>query len=148
MLHQIRDHEALLFWLTAASAAMFVGSLIMVPLLVARIPADYFAHAARPPGRWTGRRPAVRLLVHVLKNVLGLILIAAGIAMLVLPGQGLLTIVLGLLTLDFPGKYRFERWLVSRARVRKSIDWLRQRSGCEPMRLDAGSTGERLPAER
>ena len=44
--------------------------------------------------------------------------------MLVAPGQGLLTMVVGLLLVDFPGKYRLERWLVTRQQVWRSINWL------------------------
>jgi hypothetical protein len=61
--------------------------------------------------------------------------IAAGIAMLVLPGQGLLTILIGFLMLDFPGKYRVEKWLVSRRRLLGAINWLRRRAGRVPLRI-------------
>ena len=52
-----------------------------------------------------------------------------GIAMLVLPGQGLLTIVVGIVLLNFPGKYRLERWLATRSPVWRSLNWLRRRAG-------------------
>jgi len=57
----------------------------------------------------------------------------AGIVMLVLPGQGILTIVIGLMLSNFPGKYRLERWLVMRPRVLRTINWLRQRSKRNPL---------------
>jgi len=41
------------------------------------------------------------LIVKVFKNVIGLFLILAGIIMLVTPGQGLLTILIGLFFMDF-----------------------------------------------
>ena len=52
--------------------------------------------------------------------------------MLVTPGQGVLTIVVGMLLFDFPGKFRLERWLVTRPTVWRSINWLRERAGREP----------------
>jgi hypothetical protein len=58
-----------------------------------------------------------------------------GVAMLVLPGQGVLTIITGLLLLDFPGKYRFERWLVRRGPVLRGVNWLRDRAGRQALRL-------------
>ena len=70
------------------------------------------------------------------KNLLGYLLIVAGIAMLLLPGQGVLTMLLGFIMVDLPGKYRFERWLVARPLVLRSINMLRRRAGREPLILD------------
>src|SRR5512140_3272825 len=92
LLTWLRGNEALLGWLAAASVATFVGSLIAVPWLVVRIPADYFARGRRRPLPWADRHPLVRALLHVGKNVIGGLFVIAGIAMLVLPGQGILTI--------------------------------------------------------
>jgi hypothetical protein len=115
-----------------ASAALAVLSLLALPLLLARIPADYFHGRRRPPAptggaRWFGR---------VLKNVLGGALLLAGIAMLVLPGQGILTILAALVFLDFPGKRRFEQRLVARPHVLNAINRLRARTGHPPLELD------------
>jgi hypothetical protein len=75
----------------------------------------------------------VRCALLMGKNLLGYLLIAAGIAMLVLPGQGVLTILLGFILVDLPGKYRFERWLVTRPLVLRSINRLRRRAGRDPL---------------
>jgi hypothetical protein len=56
-----------------------------------------------------------------------------GLAMLVLPGQGILTILIGVMLLDFPGKRRWELWLIRRRGVRHSIDWIRQRAARPPL---------------
>ncbi len=133
MLDWIRDHDTLLWWLTAASVVMFFGSLIAMPFLAARIPADYFAQKERPPSKWTGHHPALRIVLLIGKNLLGVVLILAGLAMLVMPGQGLLAMLIGLLLLDLPGKYRFEKWLIARPRIRAGINWLRQRAGKPPL---------------
>jgi len=63
--------------------------------------------------------------------------LVAGIAMLVLPGQGVLTIVIGIMLLDFPGKYRFERSLAARRPVLRSINWLRRRANRPLLHVDA-----------
>ena len=55
--------------------------------------------------------------------------------MLVLPGQGLLTILIGLAVMQFPGKFELERWLVTRKGVLEGINWLRQRSGRLPLEV-------------
>jgi hypothetical protein len=127
-------HPGLLWTLGASSVGMFIASLIIIPAIIARIRPDYFAHDRRPPARFAHLTPSVRVLLHVLKNVLGVVLMLAGIAMLVLPGQGLLTLIIGFFLLDFPGKYRFERWLVERPAIHRPLNWLRHRAGREPLR--------------
>ena len=126
----------LLWWLGAASALMFVASLAVVPWLAARIPVDYFAHAHRQPVIPSTMHPATRLLLLALKNIAGLVLLCMGLIMLVTPGQGVLTILLGVSLLNFPGKYRAERWLVSRPGVLRTLNWLRTRQGLPPLQLD------------
>ncbi len=74
-------------------------------------------------------------LLHLGKNLLGLVVLVIGIAMLVLPGQGVLTIVTGLLLMDFPGKYRFERWLVHQRPVLLGVNWLRGKAGRQALLL-------------
>ncbi len=136
MIQWIQIHEMALLWLTAVSVITFVGSLIVVPFLVVRIPADYFAGKEGHGKSWANYHPVIRGILLTGKNMLGYILIAAGLAMLVLPGQGTLTILIGILLVDFPGKYRLERWVVTRGPVLQSINWLRQRAGHAPLVLE------------
>ena len=71
----------------------------------------------------------MRWAVVAARNVLGYLCIIAGVAMLALPGPGLLTLLIGFLLVDFPGKYRVEKWVVSRRRVLRAINWFRRRRG-------------------
>lgn len=122
--------------LSLASLLMLLGSLFVTPWLLVRLPANYFL-LDKPP-LWTRLKtasPARRLLL-LAKNALGVVCVTAGILMLVLPGQGLLTILAGLFLLDFHGKKEIERRLIGRPRVLKSINWLRQRYGRPPFQLD------------
>jgi hypothetical protein len=121
--------------LAASSLAMLVLSVIALPLAVSLIPADYFAAARRGESRLGRRHPAVHALILVAKNLLGAVLLVAGLAMLVLPGQGLLTIIVALIFLDFPGKYRLEQRLVASPLVVSGINWLRRRAGVRPLIL-------------
>ena len=82
--------------------------------------------------RGAGLPPVARAFLLVGRNVLGCLLIAAGVAMLVLPGQGVLTILVGTMLVDFPGKRRLERWIVERGPVLRAMNWLRERAGREP----------------
>lgn len=129
----LEEHEALLWSLTVISVVMFVGTLFLMPVLIARLPADYFVR--RPVRDWPGRRPAVHVLLVLLKNVLGAVLLTAGLAMLVLPGQGLLTMLVGILLLDFPGKRRLERWLIRHKPLLRAANWIRARRGRPPLEL-------------
>jgi hypothetical protein len=125
-----------LWWLAAVSALTFAGSLIVIPFLCVRIPADYFSAPRRGQTPWRRRHPVLRLCVLVLKNLLGLVLFLAGVLMLFIPGQGLLTIFLGIMLMDFPGKYRLERYIISRGPVLRAINWVRKRGGVEALELD------------
>jgi hypothetical protein len=141
----IHNNEPLLWWLLAASVVMFVGTLVVVPWLVIRLPADYFSDRKRRRIPWADQHEIVRGMLLIAKNATGCIFIVAGVAMLVLPGQGLLTIAMGIVLLDFPGKYRLERWLITRRYVLRSINWLRRRAGRQPLDL-AGERHDGKPA--
>ncbi len=108
-------------------------SLLLLPWFVVRIPEDYFSHHHRHRVSENSRHPLVQGLVIIAKNLLGVLFVLAGVIMLFTPGQGLLTLVVGLMLMNFPGKYTIECWLVSRPGVLKAINWLRQRGGHAPL---------------
>ena len=114
------------------SLVFFIGTLIVIPFLAIRLPADYFdENQARVWLR--GYHPVVRATTYVIKNILGVVFLLAGIAMLVLPGQGILTMIIGVSLLDFPGKRKLERRLVGRPRVLRTINSLRAKFGKPPL---------------
>jgi hypothetical protein len=128
------DHE-ILFWVTAVSLIMFFGTLLLIPFLAQRIPTDYFSDQRHRPLK-NRLHPALHLVIVILKNTLGLLFIIIGIPMLILPGQGLLTLTIGLLLLDFPGKYRLERWLIRQDAVYRTINWLRVHGKQPPLQIE------------
>lgn len=120
--------------LAVISIATFVASLVGVPYFLSRLPVDYFSrHEREVLGLPEQPRSGSRRALHVLKNVFGLVLLILGLLMLVLPGQGVLTLFVSLLFLDFPGKHRLERWIVRRPLVLRSINALRRRAGRPPL---------------
>ena len=131
----LQSHEVLLGWLSAASVLMFVGSISLIPWLVIRIPADYFLRQRHYADRWKPRHPLLRIGFLATKNFVGGVLFVAGVIMLVTPGQGILTIVVGLLFLDFPGKFALERRMVRMKPVLKAIAWVRGKAGRPPLEL-------------
>jgi hypothetical protein len=131
----IQSHEVLLGWLCAASALMFVGSLIAVPWLITRIPADYFIRQRHYVDRWKPQHPILRMAVLAIKNLFGGALVLAGVVMLFTPGQGVLTILVGLLFIDFPGKFAAERRLITLTPVFRAANWIRAKAGRIPLKL-------------
>jgi hypothetical protein len=127
------SREVVLWWLFAASLALLLLTPLLVGWLVVRLPRDYFTAHRRRPAPWLERYPSLRPVLLVGKNLLGLVLVLAGLVMLVVPGQGLLTLVVGVILLDFPGKFRLERWLATRPPVWRAINWLRKRAGHQPL---------------
>lgn len=120
--------ENILIWMGAFSALTFVLSLLLLPWLLGKIPADYFVRP-RDPVAWH-----VLLKPHTIqRNLLGLPVLLAGIAMLVLPGQGILTILVGLGIMNFPGKFALERWIVTRKGVLPALNWVRTKAHHQPL---------------
>lgn len=120
-------------WLAATSLATFVISGVALPWLLTRLPEDYFTETdgpVRPP--WPRQR-ALYWSWRLLKNLLGVVLLAAGVIMLLTPGQGILTILAGLWLMDLPGKRRWERQLVGRPKVFASINWIRRKAKRPPL---------------
>lgn len=127
--------QSLLIWLGIISFGTFVISLACLPWLVSKIPSNYFVHEDREPANWKQRHPTTRLLILVVKNLLGWLLLIGGTVMVFLPGQGLLTMAMGLVLMDYPGKYNLERRIVSIPNVYKGLNWLRSKKGFPPLEL-------------
>ena len=125
-------HPALVL-LAVLSVVMFFGSLALIPMLLARIPADYFARSESPFTSWRRRHPLASAALQVARNLLGVVLLLAGLAMMVLPGQGIITVLVALTLLNFPGKRRLELRIVRQRQVRGAIDWIRRRAGRPPL---------------
>ena len=123
----------LIFWAFWLSVAMFFGSIALVWVLIVRMPADYLTRDHLPEESFRFRHPVLRILLIVLKNVLGLVLVAGGVVMLFTPGQGILLICIGATLLDFPGKPLVIRRLLGRDGVLRAINKIRQKAGKPPL---------------
>jgi len=120
-------HKSWFVWLAVVSAVTLAASALLIPWFVAKLPADYFARDEHPAA-WANAHPLLRILLLIGKNLLGVILIVLGILMLVLPGQGILTIVAGIALVDFPGRHRLVQSIVSRDPVMNALNWVRRRA--------------------
>ena len=119
----------LLFLLGSLSIFILIISVFMMVLIISFLPEDYFKSENRNliSSVQNSRYPLLKLLVLITKNFFGILLLLSGVLMLVLPGQGILTIITGLVFIDYPGKYKFERKLLRQKGVINSINWIRSR---------------------
>ncbi len=115
----------------------FAVNLAIVSFILVNLPADHFKQNHKTQF-WSGPRPAFKALVVIGKNILGLLLVALGVVLSLpgVPGQGLLTILLGIMLLDLPGKHSLERKLLKRPEIISAINRLRQRFDKPPLELD------------
>lgn len=127
MLEWADAHKSWFAWLAVISAMTLAASVLLIPWLVAKLPADYFARHEHPAA-WADAHPLLRIVLLAAKNLVGLVLIALGILMLVLPGQGILTIVAGIALVDFPRRHRLVQWIVARDPVMNALNWVRRRA--------------------
>ena len=129
-------------WVTGISAFVSIGGLIFgviaLPWFLTRIPADYFLGRNHPitTSHWTS-------FVRFFRNTIGVILIALGVLLLVLPGPGYMTILAGVIVVNFAWKYRLGRWILRKSALRSAVDKLRRKAGKEPLLLSP----EELPEQ-
>jgi len=113
-------------WISIGSGIMLVLTAIGIPFAIVRLPEDYLVNDGQ--AGWLDKQPAVvRWGLRIFKNLLGVVLVILGIVMLVLPGQGILSIVLGLSLVDFPGRHALQCKLIRRPKVIDSINWIRRK---------------------
>jgi len=134
MAEWIQIHEALFWWVGVLSLIMFAGSLGGLALMVVKLPAEHFVreHTRRPI--IPIRNQAARICYQVVKNGVGIFFIFAGLVMLVLPGQGLIALVLGISLTDFPGRHRLVRAIIRKKRVLRSANWFRAKFDRPPLK--------------
>ena len=123
------------------AAGLFALSLAVsfaaIAVVMVKVPPSYFSinHSRE---FMTGRHWFVRSGAVILKNLLGLLLIVLGVLLSLpgVPGQGILTILLGLIMLDIPGKRPLEAKIIQQPRVLAAVNDLRSRYGQPPLIMD------------
>jgi hypothetical protein len=130
-----------LWWGLSISVGLAVASLAIAVFVIVGWSPDRFRRGA--PSFLATHPPVLRLIGRVGKNLAGVVLVLLGAIMALpgVPGQGILTMIIGLTLLDFPGKLALERRLVSRPFVLRQLSALRRRFRRPPLALDAPATG-------
>jgi hypothetical protein len=123
------------------TAAVSIGYLIGISYIITHMDKRYFVRnqisddaITLPLLTFIGR--SGMYLVKIAKIILGLCLLVCGVVMLVLPGQGLITMLIGLSLIPFPGKHKIELNLLSRNSVRSTLNWIRIKANKEPFIFD------------
>ena len=138
ILTEVISEQALIV-LGVISIIMFVGTIVAIPIILNRLPANYFQHDLEH--KWMeDYHPLFRSIGLIVKNTVGLIFLLAGVAMLVLPGQGLLTIVIGVSLIDFPGKRKLEHKLLTQPMIFQAMNSIRTKCSKSPFDSPSKST--------
>lgn len=118
--------------ITVVSVIVSYGAIVIGMI---KIPADYFSSSyVKKLG--ADKHFSVRWSAFIIKNVIGFLLIIAGIIMLFTPGPGVPTILLGLIMMDIPGKRPLEARLIQRPMVLSAVNDLRARYNKPPLIMD------------
>ena len=126
-------YKNLILWFGSISLFVFLFSLLSIKWLVSLIPEDYFIN--KKDSKIKTSNIFIWYIVLIFKNLIGYSLILGGIMMLVLPGQGLFTIIIGLMMSNYPCKYSIEKKFIAIPTILKSINWLRRKSNKPPIRI-------------
>ena len=122
----LQQYGYLASWVAGFSVLALLVSALALPHFVAAIPDDYFSRDTNS----VDLRESLgvgEIAMLALKNVIGLLLIFAGFAMLVLPGQGILTLFTGIVLADFPGKHRLVRRIIRVPAVLNTLNYFRRK---------------------
>jgi hypothetical protein len=124
-------------WLTALSIGLSLAGIMLIPVVIVRLPADYFAPTE--PRHVPARHSLVGLAMAVLKNAVGVALVLLGLflSLPLVPGPGVLAILFGLSLMNFPGKRRLEMKLLKLPGLLAGVNALRRRFGRAPLGLPA-----------
>jgi len=120
----LANYGYLITWLSVISSFCFFASLLLIPLFICRLADDYFLHL-HEHNKAEDTHPLVFIFFRLFRYLFGAILLTAGLMMIFLPGQGLLTMMLGLSLLDFPGKQKAVDALFQIQSIRKTLNWIR-----------------------
>lgn len=131
----LKVHGTLLWILSAVSLAIFVGTLALIPYLIVRIPEDYFIREHRICEESLVKKSVVHILYLIVKNLTGIVLVIVGFVMFFIPGQGVLTMLIGIMLMNFPGKRTLAVAIVRQPTVCKSINWTRAKALRPPLIL-------------
>lgn len=126
------EWSSLIPWLFGFSAVAFIGSIVGVGIVLTRLPEDYLNRDCTTESN-ASHGPIRHLARKVIVNFMGITFLLLGIVMLVTPGQGILSIFVGITLIDFPGKRRLIQRMLARPKVLAAINKLRRKANQPPL---------------
>jgi hypothetical protein len=114
---------------------MFLGFLVAIPIIIIKLPADYFLERSTTDKVCDKRFTIPRLIYVTFRNIFGIIFVLAGIAMLFLPGQGVITLLIGMSLLSIPGKHQLVLKIIRQQQVLHSLNRLRAKFNKPALRV-------------
>jgi ABC-type multidrug transport system fused ATPase/permease subunit len=127
MLDFLNQYHEILIYISVVSFILLVVMILSTPWLVGKIPSDYFTNEIYDKNQDS-------FLVLLFKNILGVILLFLGFIMLFTPGQGIITVLIALMIMQFPGKRKLEKKIIANKNVLKILNWLRSKNNKEPLK--------------
>lgn len=128
-------HLHILQLLGSCSLILLIITLVAVPVVVILLPTNYFAMKRREPVHRSTQYNLLYSGFVIVKNLLGVIVITTGLVLLIIPGQGIITILIGFALTNFPGKFAIERWIARQPKVSKTLNWIRNKVGKPPFEI-------------
>ena len=125
LIESIKAHWLfLLMIIPAGTIVITLATFATISMLLISLPSDYFTrkkHGSRI------KNPILRLFLYFLKNVCGIVFLGVGFILLFMPGPGVLSLLVGVILCEFPGKKRIERKIIERPLVLSTINRIRAR---------------------
>ena len=113
MTEWLASYSSILIGIGGLSILILIFSIIGLGWFISQIPEDYFVHEKRQADNWNKYSSETRVVIIIVKNVIGIVMLISGLFLLVLPGQGILTMIIGILLIDYPGKFKLEQKIIS-----------------------------------
>ena len=131
----LRNQQKTLQQLGTLSLILLLVTVVMLPIVLAKLPEDYCAREQQEPAINKRKYSFLWGIISLLKNVLGLFMILAGLVMLVLPGHGTVAILVGVALTNFTGKYKLQRRIASQSAVLETLNKIREVAGKPPFQM-------------
>ncbi len=125
----IQGYADVLAYAGIASIVLLVGTALLMPIFIAVLPSDYFLQNRTRRRATAHRLPLLSIALAALRNIVGVVLFIAGVIMLFVPGQGLLTILAALALIDFPKKHKLLAHLARNPRIMLGANRIRRIAG-------------------
>ncbi|MBN2569117.1 MAG: hypothetical protein JXB42_06770 [Deltaproteobacteria bacterium] len=131
----LKAHSGLMWILSVISLVVFLGTLAIIPYFIVRIPEDYLVRERSEDITGATKKRTMRFLCMILKNLLGILLVITGFFMFFIPGQGVITMVIGIMLMNFPGKRSMSTAIIRQPTILKSLNWTRAKALRPPLIL-------------